>query len=875
MKRVLPAPTTADRGLVLLVAALSSGLIVAATLTALWLRTSADDMAAAAFADAGHQATQLQVGYIGVRAESVDDDAADEVAAAVPDTLRSVLTEPRHAVTTTQMVPTVLPRRPGEPAYLAVGAVADVESAVEVVEGRRPDPGDPVRALPPAVAAEYDGPTETGVVEVMLEESAAVELDMPVGSWVALSGQSYFPRNDRPATLHVVGTFRAADPYPSPVDDLDAVRRPFVSDTPEFNLVRATALAADESTVLAARWEEQPDVRFSFDLDGAPDASTTTTLVEETRRATLQTWPSLLGTTTVDAATGLGPIAEAAVEQRATSNGLVSLLLTALAASGLTVLLAAAVVLTGRRRRVTEVMRARGAGPRRVALLRGSEALLLTGPGVAAAVALAAWLSPDGLGVRDLLVPLVAAVVTGTLVTTAQTVRSPVEPLRLVLRDAVQLGVVLLAAIAVLLVVTRDSPRPDDPVMLLIAPLVGAGAAVVLLRLLQGGLAAVRSLTRRTRAATALVGLSQAAAVARQVILPATALVLAASAGVLAVSVADSLRAGAEQAGWEQIGADLSVTSHGMDDDVIAQLEDLPRVTAVAEVFTADSVSLETRGGVEGVTVIGVDASELARVGGDALGGLALPAADDGVLAAVATPDLQLADSMASVRYAQAQVPVRVVERLDRIPGVTDGGSFVLVDRAELAAATDRPLDLYSHVLISGTPDRAAVTRLARTRDPRSLVLARSDVAEEALSGPVVDRTLTLTRVATVASLVLTLVAVLLTAGLAAPVRRRAAAVLAVLGGSDREARRAGVLGLLPVVATACLAAALCGVVLSAVAGRGVDLTTLTGTMASLPVRPSATSTAVIAAVLGGLVLLAAVAVRPRRTTVPSDPEAS
>ena len=246
--------TRAHRGLVLLLALLCGALTVATALTASWVRASADDLSAAAFREALHPATQVQVTYTSVRADDVPEGAADEVAAAVAPALRTVLTPPRHAVTTIQMVPKVLPARPAEPAYLAVAGVADAADLVEVVEGRLPEPGDPVTALPPEVAAEYDGPARAAVVEVVLQEDAAVELDMPVGSWVTLSGTSYFPRGRGPAVLHVVGTVRAADPYPSPVDDVDALRAAFVSDTPELNLVRATALAADEETVLGATW---------------------------------------------------------------------------------------------------------------------------------------------------------------------------------------------------------------------------------------------------------------------------------------------------------------------------------------------------------------------------------------------------------------------------------------------------------------------------------------------------------------------------------------------------------------------------------------------------------------------------------------------
>ena len=109
MRRLVPAPSAADRGLVLLLVLLCGCLTVAATLTSLWLRTSADDMAAAAFDEAPHPATQLQVTYAGVGVTEVPPGAGDEVAAAVAPTLRAVLTEPRHSVVTTEMVPKVLP----------------------------------------------------------------------------------------------------------------------------------------------------------------------------------------------------------------------------------------------------------------------------------------------------------------------------------------------------------------------------------------------------------------------------------------------------------------------------------------------------------------------------------------------------------------------------------------------------------------------------------------------------------------------------------------------------------------------------------------------------------------------------------------------
>ena len=53
-----------------------------------------------------------------------------------------------------------------------------VEGEVEIVDGRLPRPGDVARRLPPPVAAEYEGPRTTAVVEVMVQEEAASEASM-------------------------------------------------------------------------------------------------------------------------------------------------------------------------------------------------------------------------------------------------------------------------------------------------------------------------------------------------------------------------------------------------------------------------------------------------------------------------------------------------------------------------------------------------------------------------------------------------------------------------------------------------------------------------------------------------------------------------
>jgi putative ABC transport system permease protein len=868
MRRLLPRPTAADRGFALLLALLCAGIVGATAGSSLWLRETADDLTRRVYAEAPYPATQLQVYYATVFENTVPHSAAGEVNDAVAPSVDALYAEPRHSVVTREVSPAALPRRSGEPSFVSVASMPDLERRVELVDGRMPDPGDPAIALPPAVAAEYEGPSTTQVVEVVLQEDAAAAMHLPIGTWFEQSSTRYRGGTGRPVLVRVVGTYRAAEPYPSPLDDVPNARRPAISVQPEFNLVRATALAADEETVLRASWVERPDVRFTFDPLRSPTSSESDALVTEARALTLQAWPPVLDANDAGAATGVGEIASQVAAYRSTSDGVSTLALTAVAGAALVVLLAAAVVLAGRRESLTAVVRARGASYPWLLAQRGGEALLIAAPGVVLAVALLAVREGGVPATGDLVAAVGAGLVCAGLMTAAQTVPRGIGGDRFqgVIRDAVQLVLVGLAVAVTAVVLRRETLDPLDPVTLVLAPLVGAAAGVLVMRLLQVVVGVLRRAARGSRPVSPVVGLSQAASMGQQVVVACVAIVLAVSSAVLGVSVGDTLRSNAERTGWEQVGADTLVVAPGLNDDVVAQVAALPGVESVAAVFSADSVSLGTRTGIEGVRVIGVDPEALAAAGDGGPLPVEVPQSGGGQLRAVASPDLVLDDETAELRYAQSSVPVHVSGRVARIPGVTNGESFIAFDLPSLAAAVDRTLAIYDTLLIAGDVDVEAVAAIVRERAPDAVVESREQVVDSQLGQPVVERTIrVLVAVAAVAALV-AVFAVVLVVALGAPTRRRTSTLLRAIGADPRQARRSAVLGLVPVIGAACLAAAGCGVVLTVVAGRGLDLASLTETLATLPVRPTQVTGGVVAAGLVGLVVLAA-AVAARRTS--------
>ncbi len=543
--------------------------------------------------------------------------------------------------------------------------------------------------------------------------------------------------------------------------------------------------------------------------------------------------------------------------------------LASLAAGGFAVLLAAAVVLTGRRRATTAVVRARGAGVRWLLGQRAGEALLLTLPGAVLAGALVALL---GGRPGDLVVGLVTAVLCIALVACAQLARTDREQsvLQVVARDAVQLVLVVLAVSSVWLVLRRGDLDVADPVTVVTAPLVGAAASVVALRLLQLLLRLLRRGATRSGRLVPLVGLGQGLAVSQQVVVATAAVVLALSSAVVSVALGDTLRSAAEQTGWEQVGSDLVVQAAGLEDDTATALAELPGVEATAPVFTSPSVSLDTDLGVEGVRLVAFDPAAMREAGDGSPLRVDLPEPAGEALPVLVSPDLELAQATTELRYATSTIPVEVVGRLPRIPGVTTGESFVAVDAAALTAASDRNLTSYDAILISGSPDPTEVQRVVRERSPQATVLTRSSVEDDQLSTPVVTRTTALLVAVAVGAAAVAAFAVVLLVTLGGPVRRRTGTLLVTLGADVQQARRVAVLGVAPLVAVACAAALGCGALLVLLADRGLDLAGLTATEAPVRVLPSDGSTVLAALLCGALVVLAGL-VAMRRPHDPSE----
>lgn len=841
--------------LVVVVCALVTSL---ATVLSAWLGATDDAMAGEAFTSEGYRARQLQVYYSAVTDSEVPAAASDRLHASLPRAVAEVLRPPRHAVSTLPGIPQTVPRTYiGATAYVSVVGLPDDEGLVETVRGRLPRPGSPVRPLPRDAAAEYDGPDRVHLVEVVLHERAANLLGIAVGSIVDVNPIRYGgPGGPRPTLLHVVGTYRPAGPERSALDDADYVRRPGVTEVPDLFIVRTAALAADDLTVLGASWSLVPEVRFTFDPAGVPAAAQAEELGVQARTLAVQPWPDVVDGESVAAVTGLGDLASTYLRQRTVSGDVVSLLVAVAGWAAVVVLWALAVVLARRRRNVTRLLRARGAGVTRLAGLRLREAVLLVLPGALLAVVLAA-LSP--VRTADLAVGLVVAGLCVLVLVAGQLATLVVVPARLAgpARDGAHAAAVLLAAALGVWVWRAGEVSPPRAALVVLPVLVAFAAAVLVVRA-AGWVGRLLRARRGGRSLTGWLTVAHVGAALRDALVPVTALVLAASAAVLPLAVTDTMTRGAERLATEAVGADQQLVGQ-FDAAAVEAIERLDGVERVAAVFEADA-SVGTSTGLEGVRLVAVDREDYREVVGPSAP--ELPAGEPAdPLAVLVSEDLTLADD-ATLAYAQAEVAVRPAGSVPSVPGLEGAAPFLVVDAARLREETDRRLLRADRLLVSGSADPGAVLAQAQASWPPARVKVWAVEVGERLETGVAERTrLVAWGVAAAATVTVLAGALMLVARDHAP-RRYTGTVLAALGGGTRQRRRFETVAAGSVLGLAVLTAGLTAAALVVLLRPVVDVPVLVDAVGLGPLAPApAPGTALgLVAVAAGVVVAGALA---------------
>lgn len=821
--------------------------------------------------------------------------ALEEVRADQPEPLRGMLGDPELWVQTAEFA--IVP--PPDPQigrqFLSLKVDPQLTDHVELVAGQWPQapqivgPDDGL-SREEQLALTLDDQAQrrraaieaTGPLEVAISAPAAEILEWEVGTERQVSGET--------VPVLLTGVFAADDLQADVWAHNGRSAEPYVVD--DLNLGTAASAAA----YLHPAWDGQFPVGFPvagyrtqmwYPLD--VEALAADEVVAAAAQLTGFTTPQQLPGGDVDGGDGLGPSGFALPDVRfATDLGLVleriqeqqaitSTVLTIVAAGPLGVTLAVfllgARLLVSRRRSALALLSARGGSGWQLRAMLALEGLAIGVPAAAAGAALAVALLPGRTTPRDLVLTALVALVPAVMLAASSSPRGLREGRADLgtrrgrfawVAEAVLLGLTGVALVLLLQRgVTPGAGRTD--VLLTAVPLLLAlSTSVVVMRVYPLPVRALAGALRRRPGLTAVLGSARAVRDSAGGLVPAVALVVGVSVALFSAVLSSTVSTGVMAAGWTSVGADLRLSGPAFDADAVAALDGVPGVSGVATIGGAGTVSISG----ERLEIATVEPEAVRAVQADGPGidhlpdGLIAGLTADGGVPAVLSSDA--ADTLGAGVGAQLEagvgsgVTLEVVGVMRELAGSGATGD-VVVDRATFAEVTGE--QLLPRVLLVDVADGADVSAvLERTREVEPNALAQTPAGEvgDFLSSPMAAGMNDALLVAVVLSLVLVVVAVVMTQLVGAPARARLLAVLRTLGAGREHARGIVAWELAPLALVSVVAGAVLGVVVPWVVLAGMDLRALTGGVEQprLVLDPL-----LVGGVLGGVVLVTALAV--------------
>jgi putative ABC transport system permease protein len=704
------------------------------------------------------------------------------------------------------------------------------------------------------------------VYEALLPASAASEMGVGVGDRLLLTvwlGDQLNLGLNIGTYLNIVGTYELAQP-----DD-----EFWINDTTVAGWrlqavgndlwLRTTALLAPElygplinfhgqGLPLLYQWRFFTDTdRLS--ADGVPAA------VEALRR--LEATPPRSGLVAVpsDAAMSSGLLRMLLHHQavwRSAESVLSVIAIGALAIAIATLAVVSAAASSGRRR-VTGLLRARGATPRHVLGAMAAEAAVIALPAVALAAALSIVLVPAaGFGRAALPATLVWATLTVILLALVRAGASaPSEPgrgPRVTDRPAARRLVSEMALVAVAIggalllrergisaVGSAAEGSGPDPLIAAVPALVGVAAGIV----------AMRVYPLPTRLLAALAGrrrdLVPALAVRRAVRGGSSAsvlliLVATASLGAFGSATFLHLERGAELGAWQQVGAEYRLTSARLALPAALDETQLPAVEAAAR---ASVRSVDIGRGT--ASLLAIDPAAYQRVTADTPAEPHFPAemsaavaAEGGPLPAIAAGSLGLRrGETIEARLGANIVTLRVVDVRDTFAGASAADRFVVVPMAHLEAALDARLPIGGMSFVRAAPgiEQRLRDALAPLDVPVTLD-SRGEVAEQTRSAPVMAALRTLVGAGALVALLYAALAIAASLALAAAAQRDQLAHLRALGLARREQLWLTLIEYGPAALVGYLLGIGLGLGLFAFLRPGLGLAVITGSQVEIPV---------------------------------------
>ncbi|MFD7308878.1 FtsX-like permease family protein [Promicromonospora sp. NPDC059942] len=792
----------------------------------------------------------------------------DAVRAESPEPLRSVMGAPLFHVTSTDPAYTA-PERSSDlaEAKVLLRTAPDLAEHAELVEGRWPTAtagpvfvGDEQSISQPAERA----PAFEVAVSRAVAETYGWELG---GRYDNLSGSGIIALAGRYPSLVVTGIFETGDP------DADywlhhalGARASVIADPNRGLLGTATAYVDPAMITPLTLGVAETRIWYPVSTDGLTAADVPLLLAQmngqSARTFLVPAGPDDPTPLQLRPTSRLTEILESLLAQRTGVDAIVAVLAVGPLGATVAVLALGARLVVDRRRSALALLRARGASGTQVRLLMGGEGLVVglgsAAVGFAAGLVLSAAVGVDApvtlaqvlLAVAAGLAPAVALAL-ATSPAGLRTTRSDLAPRsRSRVRWVLEVLVVAGAALAAWLLLSRGvvagsgagSGSGVDPLVAAAPLLVSLALTLLAVRAYPWlALAAERALAPR-RDLVPFLGAARATRDPAGGPVPAVALVLAVAVAATSAVLYSTVSGGVVREAWRATGADLRVSGPVVDEPVADQIAAFDGVAAVSPVGDVGDGLLQGVGSSPRVEVWTADAAELVLAQQDVEGapetldGLAGPGgAGDGALPVILTPGaagpgVGPGTTGITLTTQEGDVPVRVVDVVDELPGLPAGRSLVLADADRLAEATgDVSYPRLALVGLTDDADRAAVTAEISRLLPSSVVEDPDQEADAVLAAPVSGGLAVAFVLAVLLAGLLCAGAVVMTLMLAAPARARLLAVLQTLGLSPRLGR--GLVGweIGPWAVVALVVGAVLGVVVPELVLAAVDVTALTG----------------------------------------------
>jgi len=504
------------------------------------------------------------------------------------------------------------------------------------------------------------------------------------------------------------------------------------------------------------------------------------------------------------------------------------------------IVLAASLIIR-RRRGDLLLLSARGTALSRLRGLLLLEGLILGVPAAVAATAAALTLVPDDAGPLPTTLALGVGLVPAAALALAlrpQTLaggRADLDaPVRGRWARVAELLILLLAGVAVTMLVVRGvgpASAGIDPLVVVAPMLATVALGVLAVRLHPLWLSAALRTAQRGRGVVGLVGAARSLRDPAAGTTAVLAMLVAVAIAVFSSLVLATVDRGAVTAAERSVGAELSLSGPFFDGETMEAMREVAGVEALTGVMTADRVSIVGEQGRVVASLLVTETERLGRVQAAFAEGFDPSALRPGQTPPETLASVAVAEDVGLGAATEPYGGVTVAGVTPAIPGTAAGSTFLVMDRQDYTAATGR--EFFPRTLLVDVADGADVHEVRRALsamvDAPHTTQTLVDRTAAIQSSPAVSALRFALLAALVLAVALSVVAVLLVAGVTRDARSRIVALLRTMGLRRRDGRGIVAWEFVPLGLSALVGGLVLGALLPLLVLVSVDLRPFTG----------------------------------------------